>query len=74
MKASLTWTTGKVLYLYFCGALLGASLILLLQALGGAEPIRTGLLGTLLALALVVLPLLDAARSARQSARGEIKA
>jgi hypothetical protein len=68
MKVNLKWTTGKVVYLYFCGVLLGTFLGTAVQAASAGGGLRTPLLGILLALGLVVLPVAHAARSARAKA------
>lgn len=59
MRSSFQWTTGKVLYLYFCGGLAGAWLMLLARAVVSGGPIVSPLLGVALALGLTIFPLLQ---------------
>ena len=66
MHARFRWTTGTVLFLYFCGALLGANLIALVDALSTGATRIGPLLGVLLALMLPVLPLAHARRANEQ--------
>lgn len=66
MNARFRWTTGTVLFLYFCGALLGANLIALVDALSTGTKLIGPLLGVLLALMLPVLPLAHARRASEQ--------
>jgi hypothetical protein len=66
MNARFRWTTGTVLFLYFCGALLGANLVALVSALRGGAALIGSSLGVLLALMLPVLPLAHARRAAEQ--------
>lgn len=66
MNARFRWTTGTVLFLYFCGALLGANLIALVDALSTGATLIGPLLGVLLALMLPVLPLAHARRASEQ--------
>jgi cytochrome c oxidase subunit IV len=70
MKTNLRWTTGKVVYLYFCGVLLGVFVSMVVQAVSLGEGIRFPIVGVLLALGLVVLPVADAAKSGREVASG----
>jgi hypothetical protein len=65
MQARLTWTVGKILFLYFCGVLLGGNLLLYLQAREAGAATTGPLLGTLLALLLPVLPVAHAFRQAQ---------
>ena len=66
MNARFRWTTGAVLFLYFCGALLGANLIALVDALSTGATLIGPVLGVLLALMLPVLPLAHARRAGEQ--------
>jgi hypothetical protein len=66
MNARFRWTPGTVLFLYFCGALLGANLIALVDALNTGATLIGPLLGVLLALMLPVLPLAHARRASEQ--------
>jgi hypothetical protein len=66
MNARFRWTPGTVLFLYFCGALLGANLIALVDALSTGATLIGPLLGVLLALMLPVLPLAHARRASEQ--------
>jgi hypothetical protein len=66
MNARFRWTPGTVLFLYFCGALLGANLIALVDALSTGATLIGPLLGVLLALMLPVLPLAHAHRASEQ--------
>lgn len=66
MNARFRWTTGTVLFLYFCGALLGANLVALVDALSTSATLIRPLLGVLLALMLPVLPLAHARRTSEQ--------
>ena len=66
MEARFTWTAGKVLFLYFCGALLGANLVAYVQARDAGAAATAPLLGILLALLLPGLPLAHAYRQARR--------
>ncbi len=45
MNARFRWTPGTVLFLYFCGALLGANLIALVDALSTGATLIGPLLG-----------------------------
>lgn len=66
MNARFRWTPGTVLFLYFCGALLGANFIALVDALSTGATLIGPLLGVLLALMLPVLPLAHARRASEQ--------
>jgi hypothetical protein len=66
MNARFGWTTGTVLFLYFCGAFLGANLVALAGALSTGARLIGPSLGVLLALMLPVLPLAHARRAAEQ--------
>ncbi len=65
MEARLTWTVGKILFLYSCGVLLGGNLLLYLQAREAGAATAGPLLGILLALLLPVLPVAHAHRQAQ---------
>lgn len=58
MRSSFQWTTGKVLYLYFCGGLMGAWLTLFVRAVASGGSIVSPLVGIALALGLTIFPLL----------------
>lgn len=58
MRFSSQWTTGKVLYLYFCGGLMGAWLTLFVRAVASGGSIVSPLVGIALALGLTVFPFL----------------
>lgn len=58
MRSSFQWTNGKVLYLYFCGGLMGAWLTLLIRAVASGGSIVSPLVGIALALGLTLFPLL----------------
>lgn len=66
MNARFRWTTGTVLFLYFCGVFLGANLVALVGALSTGARLVSPLLGVLLALMLPVLPLAHARRAGEQ--------
>lgn len=66
MEARFTWTAGKVLFLYFCGALLGGNLLLYLQAQEAGAASTAPLLGIFVALLLPVLPVAHAYRQAQR--------
>jgi hypothetical protein len=67
MNARFRWTTGTVLFLCFCGALLGANLVALVGALSTGAALIGPSMGVLLALMLPVLPLAHARRAAEQA-------
>ncbi|MDP9351742.1 MAG: hypothetical protein M3P51_09415 [Chloroflexota bacterium] len=67
MRTRLRWTTGTVLFLYFCGALFGANLTLVVEAVRTGAALRAPLLGVLVALMLPILPLAHTRRTAERS-------
>jgi hypothetical protein len=66
MRTSFKWTTGKVWFLYFCGIMLGSSLMLLGQAAVTGGSVAATLLGVLVSIMLPVLPVASAYKQGRQ--------
>jgi hypothetical protein len=74
MKTTLEWTTGKVMFLYFCGVLLGSNLMLLVQAIVTGGSVVGTLLGVLMSVMLPVLPIAAAYSHGRRYAPSERRA
>jgi hypothetical protein len=65
MRTRFEWTTGKVWFLYFCGIILGSTLVLLGQAVVTGGSVAATLLGVLVAVMLPVLPVAHAYKQGR---------
>jgi uncharacterized membrane protein len=65
MRTRFEWTTGKVSFLYFCGVVLGSSLMLLGQAVVTGGSVAATLLGVVVAVMLPVLPVASAYKQGR---------
>lgn len=65
MRTTFEWSTGKVVFLYFCGIVLGSNLMLFGQAATTGGAVSATLLGVLVAVMLPVLPVASAYRRGR---------
>ena len=66
MRTEYQWSTGKVLYIYFCGAILGANIAWLATTVGARESLLAPIIGVALGVLLPVLPYAQA-RQARET-------
>lgn len=67
MGSLFQWSAGRVLYVYFCGCLLGGWLVLLAGAVTSGGSIRSPLLGVAVALGLIPFAFLRRPTGAKES-------